>query len=429
VQRKRRIVSVTRLALQRDKRTFQNAASFVGMGYDSTVLEGEPSQLDREELPFELVTIEGAEPLGEAEPDAEEPPPPSEQDSSGRRTYPVLTRIGAARIRLKEQLGLLHLLWVSYRRDDARTFESLPPADLYYLTFFWQYPAVRRKCRETGARFIYDANDAYWLWPGYQWYPRPFRIWLRFIERLCVRRAAAFITVSDGVADLLERRYGRRPQVVRNMHDLRMDEPAELDVRRGAGVDNGAFLLVIVGNEKPSDAVDEALVALTRLPEGVHLALLGSGYEQHAARIRELGLEQRVHVFPPVPPTQVTSAIQSADAGLINIRAREVHMHALPTRLFSTIAAGLPLLHPPLPEVRALAEQYGLGPPVDAEDPDSIAAAVRRLVDNPELAADYRAKAQRAKEALNWESEERLLAQIVRPVLDGSAERVPARVS
>jgi glycosyltransferase involved in cell wall biosynthesis len=423
---KRHIVSVTRLALQRDKRTFQNAASFAAMGHDSTVLEGEPSRLEREQLPFELLTVRGAEPIGELKTDVDEPlpaepPAATTPEAPTTRRYPILTPLGAGLARLRGRIRLPLILWRSYRRDLELTFESLPPADLYYLTFFWQFPAVWRKCRHSGARFIYDANDAYWLWPGYRWYPLPFRVMLRLVERRCVRRAAAFITVSEGVADLLEARYGRRPQVVRNVHDLRADQPSELDVRRAAGVAEGAFLVVIVGNEKPSDAVDPALVALSRLPERVHLALLGAGYEKHATRARQLGVEERVHILAPVAPTEVTSAIRNADAGLINIRARDVHLHALPTRLFSTVAAGLPVLHPPLPEVRALAEHHSLGPAIDAEDPESIAAAVRSLADDPQLAASYRSRAEQARETLSWEKEEKVLARIVEETLRESA--------
>ena len=410
------VVSVTRLGLQRDKRTYQNAASLSRFGYRSTVVEGEPSPLDRDQLPFGLITIEGAEQL--REPDgADHEAAEATTDGEPAGTPSLGKRLRGAALRANGWWRNPLLLWRLHRRDNELTLASLPPADLYYLTFFWQFPAVWKACRRAGAGFIYDANDAYWLWPGYRWYPRLFRLWLRAVERRCVRRATAFVTVSEGVAELLERRYGRRPDVVRNLHDVRVDEDSDLDVRKASGLGDDDFLVVVVGNEKPSDAVAESLQALARLPDRVHMALLGAGYEKHDPLVRELGLERRVHMLAPVPPTEVTSAIRSADAGLINTRAREVHMHALPTRLFSTIAAGLPVLYPPLPEVRALAEAHGLGLPIDAEDPDAIADAVRRLSKDPELAAEKRANVERAREELNWEHEERLLARIVEQAL------------
>jgi glycosyltransferase involved in cell wall biosynthesis len=417
MERARRIVSVTNLGVERDKRTFQNAATFSRLGYGSTVVEGEPSELPREDLPFELLTPHGASAPQAVDGDGR---PPASHPVVERMPEPLRSaakRLGAALLRVRSRSSLL--LWRIFRQDNERTYEALPPADLYYLTFFWQFPAVWRKCRETGANFIYDANDAYWLWPGYRWYPRPFRLFLRRLECRCVERAAAFITVSEGVAGLLEERYGRRPQVVRNLHDLRVDEEAERDVRRAAGLGKDEFVVVVVGNEKPSDAVDEAMQALRSLPETVHLVLLGAGYEKHRPRARQLGVAERVHLVPPVAPTKVTSAIRTADAGLINTRAQEVHLHALPTRLFSTIAAGLPVLYPPLPEVAALAEAHQLGLPIDSEDADSIAVAVRRLSETPGLATEYRSKVERARETLNWEIEEGKLAELVSAALDG----------
>ena len=415
--------------MQRDKRTFQIASSLRRLGCAPTVVEGEPSSLERRDLPFELVTVAGAEALRDpiadggstAEPLPEPGPGPAEEANGSHPLVAALpgplssalSAIGAAIHRLRHRGRLLRMLVRGFRRDNRLTLEALPAAELYYLTFFWQFPAVRKACRRHGAVFVYDANDAYWEWPAYQWYPAAFRGLLRWVERRCVGRAAGFITVSEGVAHLLEQRYGRRPEVVRNLHDLRVDEDGGPDIRRGAGLTEEDFLLVVTGNEKPSDAVRETIQALTKVSDRVHLALMGRGYEKHLPDIRRLDLEDRVHLVPPVPPTQVTGAIRRADAGLINIRARGVHLHALPTRLFSTVAAGLPILYPPLPEVRALAEDYRLGEAVDAEDPDSIAAAVRRLSDDAELTAEYRANVERAREELNWEREESKLGKII----------------
>ncbi|MBA2546426.1 MAG: glycosyltransferase, partial [Solirubrobacterales bacterium] len=339
-----RVVSVTRLGVRRDKRTFQIAASMSRRGFQSAVVEGERSSLDREDLPFDLITVEGAEPL--RAPDAGDGDGPEAVTESARRAGSLAHRV-ASRVLAPRTLRRLFLA------DNELTYRALPDADLYYLTCFWQFPAVWRKCRENGARFVYDANDAYWLWPGYAWYPRLFRAYLRLIERRCVRRAAGFVTVSEGVAALLEERYGRRPDVVRNMHDLRMDEESDVDVRAAAGLGESDFAVVIVGNEKPSDAVEEPIRALGELPDRVHLVCLGAGYDKHLPLARELGVSERVHVIPPVPPVHVTSAIRSADACLVNIRSGDVHRFALPTRFFSAVAAGLPVLHPPLPEVRA----------------------------------------------------------------------------
>lgn len=427
------VALLTLIALERDSRSYQTAASLGRFGYRSIVVEGEPSELSREELPFELVTVEGAVSLRATAGVPDAASDGSSDSASGepptlRRRVLVSLPVPVARLAIR-----LHRIWArgksrlsvtllrSFRRSNELTYRSTPAADLYYLTFFWQFPAVWRRCERHGVGFIYDVNDAHWRWPSYQWYPRLFRAFLRAVERRCVRRAAAFITVSDGVADLFERRYGRRPTVVRNLHDLRIDERVETDVRGSIGLSDDAFLLVVVGNDKPSDATGEALEAMTKLPDRVHLALMGRGYEDRVPEIRRLGLERRVHLVPPVLPNEVTDAIRGADASLVNTRARDVHLHALPTRLFSSVAAGLPILYPTLPEVKALAEDHALGLQIDTEDPESIASAVRDLSESPELVAAYRANVKQASRILNWENEEARIAEIVSGALGGPA--------
>jgi glycosyltransferase involved in cell wall biosynthesis len=282
---------------------------------------------------------------------------------------------------------------------------------------------VREASKRHGAPFVYDAHDAYFDWDSHNWYPRAFDLYLRVLERRCVRAAAGFVTVSDGVAALLERRYGRRPEVVRNLHDLRIDESGGPDVREAAGVGDDGFLLVLVGNEKPGDAIGETLSALTELPDRVQLAFLGRGYEKHDELIRELELTERVHIVDPVAPTQVTDAIRGADAGLVLYRGDEKnYLHALPNRFFHSVAAGLPVIYPPLPEISALADRHGLGLAIDPADPDSIAGAIRVLSEDPEESARYRANAERAREVLNWEQEEQRLREVVRSALGEDGE-------
>jgi hypothetical protein len=83
--------------------------------------------------------------------------------------------------------------------------------------------------------------------------------------------------------------------------------------------------------------------------------------------------------------------------------------------------------------VTELAERHHLGLPIDAEDPDSIADAVRKLSETPGLAAEYRANVEEARTVLSWEHEEERLAAQVDSLLDGRGRRarkprLPSRV-
>ena len=120
-----------------------------------------------------------------------------------------------------------------------------------------------------------------------------------------------------------------------------------------------------------------------------------------------------------MPPTEVTSFIRGADAAaLLYYAVTPNFLNALPNRFFHAVAAGLPQLYPPLTEVSALADRFGLGIQIDPQDPGSIALATRSLIEDPERLAAYREGAAHAREQLSWErEEEEVLDHLVRSCL------------
>ncbi len=401
----RPVVSVTSVPVERDSRTYRHAASLARLGYRSIVVEERASEGLDGHMPFELLAAEPGTDRSASQDGAQ-------GGDRGSATVPErgLSR-GASFLKGAAEPFLILL---GYLKSNRRTTRVLPSAELYYLHSFWQYPAVRRACRRTGAAYIYDAHDSYWDVEAIPGGPLV-KLLLGRAERRCVEGAAGFSTVSEGVAELLERRYGRRPRVIRNCHDSRLDEPVERDLRATLGLGDDDLLLVMPGNAKPGDAIEEAVEALGALPDNCHLAFVGRGYE---ARVTASAVSERVHLLPPVAPTEITSFIESADAALILYRPDDRnYQSALPNRFFHAVAAGLPLLYPPLSEIRRLAEEHELGLAIDPTDPGSIAAAAGRLAQNRELLGRYRENVAAARPKLSWEHEESAVDELVESAL------------
>jgi glycosyltransferase involved in cell wall biosynthesis len=280
--------------------------------------------------------------------------------------------------------------------------------------------------------FVYDAHDFYPA--GYSVAPGE-ALWIRaliWLERRCVRHASAVVTVTEGCADLIEDYFGRRPAVVRNVHDPRIDQPVPRDLRKELGLGARDFLVVMAGNAKAGTAVDQALAAWRQLPDRAHLALVGGGWEAYENAVASLDLAGRVHLCGPLLPTQVVPFISTADAALILYLPHSVdYVYALPNRLFLPISAGLPLIFPRhLTELRALAEANGLGLAIDPERPSSIVAAVLELMEDDAALARYRANAATARSVFTWEREEGrwgalLSAALVRDGRGGKSPRFP----
>jgi glycosyltransferase involved in cell wall biosynthesis len=333
---------------------------------------------------------------------------------------------------VKRPIRQLRGIWGVYRRLFGRDFVAplrlLPEASLYYLHAPYEYFAVSRKCRQYGVPFIYDAHDFYTGIGEMVKRSLLDRLFLdsyfRFLERCCIRKAAAVVTVSDGVAALMHDAFGCRPVVIRNCHDARLDTPPEQDLRQVLDVPDDAFLILVVGQSKNGQALAQAIEALADLPRNVHLALIGRGYSERLGRDLPPRLWGRVHAVDPVMPREVVPFIRRADASLILYYARsENYLNCLPNGFFQSVSAGLPLLYPDLPEISRLARQFDLGIAIDPLKPESIRDGILTLLGDRQRLAQFRENAQAAAKELSWEKEEVVLRSLVEQVLASASQR------
>ena len=393
------------------------------LGFESFVVEGSPSALDRRALPFELLTIA---PLGLPAMNSGDGVP---SDRGARKTASMLARraFWTSLKRLAQTVSRSLPLAIHAAGLGANTLalaRRVPRASLYYLHSPYQFPAVYLLSRRHGAPFVYDAHDFYEDTAREasrrSIQDRLLRKLDRAIEDRCVAAAEVIVTVSDGVGRLYGESFGRSAVIVRNAHDLRLDTPSVADVRTAAGIPADDFVVVVVGNAKREMAIKACVGAVELLPSRYHFVFVGRNY----GLLRSLHARaRRVHFIDAVPPTTVKSFIRSADAAAVPYLALHSSLlNALPNGFFHAVAAGLPLIYPPLPEVRGLAEEYGLGVCVDVATPASIAAGVRALAEDSKLLSECRHNARRAALELTWEQEERTLAEVLSAALGTGTE-------
>ena len=221
------------------------------------------------------------------------------------------------------------------------------------------------------------------------------------------------------MAHLQEDTFKCHPVVIRNCHDYRLDQTPRVDLRQLLDLSPDEFLLVTIGTAKPGQAIEEALDAMCRLPDRVHLAFLGKNNDQHIPLILQRKLQGRVHLISAVLPTEVVLFVRSADASLTLYYPKSVqYKNCLPNSLFQAIAAELPLLYPELPEINRIARGYGLGIPIDPLDPESIRLGVLELMTDADRFSTYHENLCVAKEELSWEREEAVLRELIGKVIN-----------
>jgi hypothetical protein len=396
-------VSLTPLPLEADSRAFRIAATLAEAGFRSILVEGRASRDRFWNKAIEVRSLAAA----------------TAESGSGPRG-------GALRAGRLGRSGEL-ALYATFRAYDwwhhcRRPAAIIPAGDLYYLHSFELHRAVAAHGSPV-APIIYDAHDFYrGIEPPdrqLSFDGRRLRPFFNRLEERLVAAAAAIVTVSNGVADLMERAFKRRPTVIRNCHDQRLDQPIEPDLRARLGLSPADRLCVVVGNRKPGMAVEVAVEALALLPDRFHIAFLGRGYDGDRERIRRTPMAARFHFGYHVPQNQVVPFIRSADAGLVVYRHySENYRFALPNGFFQIVAAGLPLIRAALPEVEAAVGNRTVGVCLGQLDAPSLATAILHCTaDGPTL----RAASVSLGQELCWEREAGCLHSVIEDVLPGRA--------
>jgi glycosyltransferase involved in cell wall biosynthesis len=165
----------------------------------------------------------------------------------------------------------------------------------------------------------------------------------------------------------------------------------------------------------------EMVAAVGMLPEGLGARMTLAGafsppeLEREAAslpgwdRVDSLGWRTR---------DEVAAQMEEARIGLVLFHPGPNHNEAQPNKLFEYMAAGTPVIASDFPLWRGIVEGSGCGVLVDPLDPAAIAAAMRRLLENPEAAAEMGRRGLAAvHERYSWEAEQGNLLALYERIL------------
>ncbi|WP_286329422.1 hypothetical protein [Agromyces marinus] len=225
-------------------------------------------------------------------------------------------------------------------------------------------------------------------------------------------RAAAVTTVNRSIADLYEREFGVRPEVVRNSTRYRESVPSPLDGDR--------IRLVHSGGAVPGRSIETMIDAVDVSDERftLDLYLVGAyGSDSYLDRLRDrVERSDRVRIHPPVAPDDLPATLNSYDLGVFILPPRTTnHRLMLPNKLFDFVQARLGLVFSPAVETDALITRYGLGVTTDGFAVDDLVRALEGLT--AEQVLEFKAAAHRAAHELSSEHDLDVLRRTVQRVL------------
>jgi glycosyltransferase involved in cell wall biosynthesis len=303
-------------------------------------------------------------------------------------------------------------LWLEILRTPARAYHS---HDVHVGPPAWVASRVR------GATLIFDAHEIHWRsYEGDGTRARLLAWASAALERFMVRHSDVVVTTNASRADVLRDRYGIADVTVLANVPARVEEVVPLD----PGYPAGKPVLLYQGWISPEARSFRETIRALRQLDDVHFVVVGFGHERNREQVRawaaEEGVADRVHLLPPRPFEELVRTAAAATVGLVPIKAIDLNTYLGDTnKLHEYLMAGLPIVASDLPEIRRVASDGD--PPVgevfDPVDPDSIAAAVRRVLADPETYEARRREARRlALERFNWQIEEKRLLSLYEEV-------------
>jgi glycosyltransferase involved in cell wall biosynthesis len=229
---------------------------------------------------------------------------------------------------------------------------------------------------------------------------------MRFAERVCfaANRSAAFVGVSEGVADELREHYPRLRERVASIHNgVNTDSFAPgaragraRELRAQLAIAEDRLLAAFVGGEWERKGLEPLIRALAASPAW-DLVVAGDGDRpRYQALADSLGVGARVHWLGVLDDVQLAYAL--ADAFVL---PSSYETFSLVT--FEAAASGLPLLASPVSGVRELLRDGENGFLVGRE-PGEITARLNQLGEDASLRERLGAGARESALAYSWES-------------------------
>jgi glycosyltransferase involved in cell wall biosynthesis len=272
---------------------------------------------------------------------------------------------------------------------------------------------VRCKRKRPGTRLVYDSHE---LATERSRMSQGARRRAGREERRGLRFVDEGIWTTRTRAEYIVRRYGIPfPTLIHNVPEM-LEVKQGWDLHQRLGIPADRRILLYQGSIQELRGIEESIEAVTLLERCV-LVIIGYGYHRPALEdvVHRRGLDDRVRFFGPISNDELLYYTTSADVGLCVIRGQSLsYRWSMPNKLFEYMMAGIPVVASDFEEMGRVVREEGVGTVCDPDDPQSIAAAVRAIIDDPDAEARFRAATRVAITRYNWDHEEQKLLALYR---------------
>jgi glycosyltransferase involved in cell wall biosynthesis len=262
-------------------------------------------------------------------------------------------------------------------------------------------------------KIIYEARELYTELEALSGRPRTQAIW-RALERKLIGKTDKVITINESIAKELCIRYGiEKPVVIRNVGRL-PKEIKPIDFRKRFEIPADWKVLIYQGVLRRGQGLPYLLEVMAGL-ENVVLILVGSGpiEDELKAETTRLNLNSKVRFTGQVPPDELANYTAGATAGILFMEDVALNNKlALPQKLFQYLAAGIPQIVSPMPELSGFVESEGTGLVVPLGNSQSAARLIAEFFSDNSRYDKAKANCAVSAPKNNWDVESAKLVEL-----------------
>ena len=258
---------------------------------------------------------------------------------------------------------------------------------------------------------VYDSHEYFTEMTELVARPKTQAVWKR-IERYCFPKLKHIITVSEPIAALYKKEYGKEVNVVRNISLYRPYTVQK--TKKELGLPEDKFILLVQGSMNQHRGYEELIESMLYI-ENALLLLIGTGtqIDNLKAKAKSLSLEDKIRFMGGLYFDELYNHTVHADIGFSVDKDIGInHRYSLPNKLFDFIHARVPVIATDLIEVKKIIEQYNIGIVLPDGSPQTIARYTNDLLQDHEKYNRLKTNTIRASEELCWENEETVLKSV-----------------
>lgn len=247
--------------------------------------------------------------------------------------------------------------------------------------------------------FVFDAHE--YFTELEEVVNRPFtqKVW-KVIDEFFTPKVKYAYTVNHSLAELFEKKYGVKFEVISNIPPLKkinIPEKKEKYILYQGWVNYGRGLVPLVNAMKEVDC-------------NLYICGKGNYFEQLVKYVSEMNLNEKIIFKSFVEPSELQQITLNATIGITLFENKGLsNYYSLANRFFDYIHSGIPQIAINFPEYQRFNNEFEVSFLVNDLSPKTLSSALNRLLNDEQHYSRLQQNCLKAREKYNWENEEKKL--------------------